>query len=41
VERGRWTDSDNIVVADKNDGTYTLVDTDDQSQMTANYIGDE
>jgi hypothetical protein len=34
-----WTDSDAIVVRDNGDGTYTIVDTDDQSSVTANYVG--
>jgi hypothetical protein len=36
-----WTDSDNIVVNDNSDGSYQLVDTDDQSAVSANYIGAE
>jgi hypothetical protein len=36
-----WTDFDNIVVNDLGDGTYRLVDTDDQSNVLANYVGDE
>jgi hypothetical protein len=38
---GPWVDATSITVSQSSDGSYELVDTDDQERVAANYIGQE